>query len=388
MQLTSMAKQLSPTICHQPSGSRSMQSSPSGDIILDAAEISHVYNSTCVLDRVSLQTKRGEFLTILGESGSGKTTMLRIISGLETPTQAARLEIGGANVLGVSASQRDCTTVFQSYALFPHMSVAENVAYGLRLRKIGKDEVTKRTQTALAMVRLEQKGDRRINQLSGGERQRVALARALITRPSILLLDEPLGALDEKLRQDMQTELIDIHRSLGTTFIYITHSQEEALTMSDRIILMRKGRIEQSGNPESLFDRPSSRFAASFMGFENLLAAKVLELLPDGSVALDCGGARFRGFCAETAPVVPGQEVILAVRAERISPIGGVVPESRQDNVLPCVFQGQTYRGKYTDITASSIVGPVRLRTWDRGDAYTSFGAISCRPEDCVILSS
>lgn len=388
MQLTSPAKRLSPIIHHQFSGSGSMQSLSSGDVILDAADISHVYNSSYVLDRVSLQTRRGEFLTILGESGSGKTTMLRIISGLETPTQAARLEIDGVNVLGVPASQRDCTTVFQSYALFPHMSVVENIAYGLRLRRVGKDEITKRTQTALAMVRLEQKGDRRINQLSGGERQRVALARALITRPSILLLDEPLGALDEKLRQDMQTELIDIHRSLGTTFIYITHSQEEALTMSDRIILMRKGRIEQSGNPESLFDRPSSHFAASFMGFENLLTAKVLQQLPDGSIAVDCGGARFRGFCAEAAPLVPGQDVVMAIRAERISPIGSAVPEENQGNVMPCVFQGQTYRGKYTDITASSMAGPVRLRTWDRGDAYTSFSAISCRPEDCVILSN
>lgn len=387
MQLTSV-ENLPLPVHSQPSGSRSMQSSASSDIILDAADISHVYGSTYVLDRVSLQTRRGEFLTILGESGSGKTTMLRIISGLETPTQAARLEIAGADVLGVPASQRDCTTVFQSYALFPHMSVAENVAYGLRLRKVGKDEMATRTRKALAMVRLEQKGDRRINQLSGGERQRVALARALITRPAILLLDEPLGALDEKLRQDMQTELIDIHRSLGTTFIYITHSQEEALTMSDRIILMRKGRIEQSGAPESLFDRPSSRFAASFMGFENLLSAKVLEQLPDGSVAVDCGGARFRGSRADTTPLAPGQEIVVAIRAERLSPISGTTPECGPANVLPCEFQGQTYRGKYTDITASSAAGPIKLRTWDRGDAQTSFNAISCRPEDCVVLSN
>ncbi|WP_213775952.1 ABC transporter ATP-binding protein [Bradyrhizobium sp. dw_78] len=365
-----------------------MQSQQSNDIILDAADISHVYHSAYVLDRVSLQTRRGEFLTILGESGSGKTTMLRIISGLETPTHATRLEINGANVLGVPASQRDCTTVFQSYALFPHMSVAENVAYGLRLRKVGKEEMSKRTEQALAMVRLDQKGDRRINQLSGGERQRVALARALVTRPSILLLDEPLGALDEKLRQDMQTELIDIHRSLGTTFIYITHSQEEALTMSDRIVLMRNGRIEQRGNPEDLFDRPCSRFAASFMGFENLLAARVLELVPDGSVAVDCGGARFRGFCADTKPLAAGQDVVIAIRAERISPIAGTNAAGSQDNVLPCAFQGQTYRGKYTDVTASSVAGPIRLRTWDRGNAQASFNAISCRVEDCVILSS
>lgn len=388
MQLTPTTSEFSPSTHHQRNEQRPMHSPPSNDIILDAAEISHVYHPTYVLDRVSMQTKRGEFLTILGESGSGKTTMLRIISGLEMPTQAARLEINGANVLGVPASQRDCTTVFQSYALFPHMSVAENVAYGLRLRKVGKEEMSKRTQQALAMVRLDKKGDRRINQLSGGERQRVALARALVIRPSILLLDEPLGALDERLRQDMQTELIEIHRSLGTTFIYITHSQEEALTMSDRIILMRKGRIEQSGNPADLFDRPSSRFAASFMGFENLLVARVLEPLPDGSVAVDCGGARFRGFCADTAPLASGQEVVMAIRAERITPIAETTAAASQDNVLPCAFQGQTYRGKYTDITASSVAGPIRLRTWDRGAAQSSFSAISCRPEDCVILSN
>jgi putative spermidine/putrescine transport system ATP-binding protein/spermidine/putrescine transport system ATP-binding protein len=388
MQLTPTATKFSRSTHHQTNEPRPMPSPPSSDIILDAAEISHVYHSAYVLDRVSLQTRRGEFLTILGESGSGKTTMLRIISGLETPTRAARLEINGASVLGVPASQRDCTTVFQSYALFPHMSVAENVAYGLRLRKTAKGEMSKRTQQALEMVRLDQKGDRRINQLSGGERQRVALARALVTRPSILLLDEPLGALDEKLRQDMQTELIDIHRSLGTTFIYITHSQEEALTMSDRIILMRKGQIEQSGSPEELFDRPASRFAASFMGFENLLAARVLEPLPDGSVAVDCGGARFRGYCADAAPLQPDQDVVMAIRAERMSPIDMATPDSDQHNVLPCAFQGQTYRGKYTDLMASSVAGPIRLRTWDRGDAQTSFNAVSSRVEDCVILSS
>jgi putative spermidine/putrescine transport system ATP-binding protein/spermidine/putrescine transport system ATP-binding protein len=186
----------------------------------------------------------------------------------------------------------------------------------------------------------------------------------------------------------MQTELIDIRRSLGTTFIYITHSQEEALTMSDRIILMRKGRIEQSGNPEDLFDHPSSRFAASFMGFENLLVARVLEPLPDGSVAVDCGGARFRGFCADTAPLAAGQEVVMAIRAERITPIAETTAAANQDNVLPCTFKGQTYRGKYTDVTVSSATGPIRLRTWDRGDAYASFNAIACRAEDCVILSN
>ena len=357
------------------------------DIILDAAEISHVYQTTYALDRVSLQTKRGEFLTILGESGSGKTTMLRVISGLEHPTQASRLTINGVNVLGVPASQRDCTTVFQSYALFPHMSVSENVAYGLRLRKVAKAEMARRTQQALAMVRLDQKGERRINQLSGGERQRVALARALVTRPSILLLDEPLGALDEKLRQDMQTELIDIHRSLGTTFIYITHSQEEALTMSDRIILMRKGRIEQSGAPEDLFDRPISRFSASFMGFENLLAGRVVEQSPDGSTVVDAGGTRLRAYAAESGRPAKDDEVVVAIRAERLLPTMSKSAAADGLNILPCRVTGQTYRGKYTDIVAASAAGDIRLRSWERG-ATAAFDAVACKPADCVILSN
>ena len=364
-----------------------MPSTSSGDIILDAADISHVYQATYALDRVSLQTRRGEFLTILGESGSGKTTMLRVISGLEHPTYAGRLAINDVSVLGVPASQRDCTTVFQSYALFPHMSVAENVAYGLRLRKVAKDEMAKRTQQSLAMVRLDQKGDRRIHQLSGGERQRVALARALVTRPAILLLDEPLGALDEKLRQDMQTELIDIHRSLGTTFIYITHSQEEALTMSDRIILMRKGRIEQSGKPEDLFDRPTSRFSASFMGFENLLPGRVVSQSPDGSTIVDAGGTLLRAYYADAGQPKQGDNVVVAIRAERLTPTTKQAAVQDHLNVLPCTVTGQTYRGKYTDIMAASAVGDIRLRSWVRG-GDASFDAVSCRPSDCVILSN
>jgi ABC-type Fe3+/spermidine/putrescine transport system ATPase subunit len=355
------------------------------DNILEAIDISHVYNSVYALDRVSLQTRRGEFLTILGESGSGKTTMLRVISGLETPTSASQLTINGKNVMGVPPSQRDCTTVFQSYALFPHMSVAENVSYGLRLRKTPREEMAKRTADALALVRLHQKGDRRINQLSGGERQRVALARAIVTRPSILLLDEPLGALDEKLRLDMQTELVDIHRTLGTTFIYITHSQEEALTMSDRIVLMRRGTIEQCGLPEELFDRPASRFAAVFMGFENLLPAKVREWRADGGATVDLGGISFRGICADQQPLEAGDEVFVAVRAERLSRLE-TLPSPGERNRLPCTLEGQVYRGKYTDLTCSSAVGTIRLRSWDRGDHQSAFCAVSCRPEDCVIL--
>ena len=252
-------------------------------LMLEVVDAVHAYGPVVALDHVSLEARRGEFLTILGESGSGKTTLLRVISGLERPTSVERLAIDGIDVADKPAAQRNCTTVFQSYALFPHMSVAENVGYGLEgARRAARGDAPRASPQALALVRLPARRDRRISQLSGGERQRVALARALVTRPAVLLLDEPLGALDEKLRMEMQSELVDIQRSLGVTFVYITHSQEEALTMSDRVILMRAGRIEQSGTPVELFDQPVSRFAAEFMGFENLLPCIVREARADG----------------------------------------------------------------------------------------------------------
>src|SRR4051794_22052775 len=230
--------------------------------MLEVTAVTHRYGSVIALDRVTVGAAAGEFLTILGESGSGKTTLLRIISGLERPSEVEALRIAGQDVRHLTASARNCTTVFQHYALFPHMSVGENVAYGLRVRGVPLHEREERTAEALKLVRLGDKADRRVHQLSGGERQRVALARALVTRPAILLLDEPLGALDEKLRLDMQLELLELHKKLGVTFVYITHSQEEALTMSDRVILMRHGRIEQEGPPRVLFDHPVSRFVA------------------------------------------------------------------------------------------------------------------------------
>jgi ABC-type Fe3+/spermidine/putrescine transport system ATPase subunit len=358
---------------------------PSG-LILEVNDVVHSYGPVMALDHVSLSAKRGEFLTILGESGSGKTTMLRVISGLEVPSSVARLAIDGVDVTGVPAAQRNCTTVFQSYALFPHMSVEENVAYGLKLRKVGHEERRERTRQALALVRLGEKGARRIGQLSGGERQRVALARALVTRPAILLLDEPLGALDERLRFDMQAELVEIHRTLGITFIYITHSQEEALTMSDRIVLMRRGRIEQSGTPEELFDRPVSRFSAEFMGFENILPCTVLERSGKDTVRVDAAGVRMNGHCPEHAALEPGASALLAVRAERLTPVSQAACGSGGQNLLPCEPLGQLYRGKYTDRTARIASGNLKIRTWDQDAVRETFDAVSCRPQDCVVL--
>lgn len=356
--------------------------------MLECVDVSHFYGPIRALDQVSISAAEGEFLTILGESGSGKTTMLRIISGLERPSSAARVAIAGEDVADQPAAMRNCTTVFQNYALFPHMTVEENVCYGLKVRGIAREEALKQGRRALEIVRLSGKEQRRINALSGGERQRVALARALVTKPAILLLDEPLGALDEKLRFEMQTELVEIQRSLGMTFVYITHSQEEALTMSDRVILMRKGKIEQSGVPQGLFDRPVSRFVAEFMGFENILPAIVVRQVQD-RVVVRVDSQEVQGiWTAPTAPV-PDARVFVAARAERMQP--GVLGSQSQSpsarrNVLACARQGRTYRGKYVDIAADSAAGQIKIRVWDRAATDQAFDAVSWDSGDCVIL--
>jgi spermidine/putrescine transport system ATP-binding protein len=362
------------------------RSSAADDFILRAVDLVHQYGAVTALDHVSLDVRRGEFLTILGESGSGKTTMLRVISGLEKVSHAAQLTLDGVDVRDVPAAKRNCTTVFQSYALFPHMSVEENVGYGLKLRGVGRDDARRQATDALAMVRLSGKGGRRIGQLSGGERQRVALARAIVTRPAILLLDEPLGALDEKLRYDMQAELVDIHRALGMTFIYITHSQEEALTMSDRIMLMRRGRIEQCGTPEDLFDRPASRFAAEFMGFDNVLPCTVKSIGGNGEANVEFKGIALTGVCASGAALRPGDEALFAVRAERLTPIAGA-RTAGTGNVIACTPAEHVYRGKYTDQTARMADATrLKIRSWDQSATPGQFDAVTCRIQDCVIL--
>jgi putative spermidine/putrescine transport system ATP-binding protein len=222
---------------------------------------------------IDLEIQDGEFFSMLGPSGSGKTTTLRMIAGFEQPT-AGRILLHGEDVTDLPPFDRDVNTVFQDYALFPHMTVGENVAYGLMVRKIPKPERETRLADALRMVRLEGYDDRKPGQLSGGQRQRVALARALVNRPRVLLLDEPLGALDLKLREDMQIELKAIQQEVGITFIYVTHDQQEALTMSDRLAVFNKGRIEQIGSPADVYERPATRFVAGFVGTSNLLTGE------------------------------------------------------------------------------------------------------------------
>src|SRR5690242_2753560 len=228
------------------------------------------FGEMTAVDDVDLEIADGEFFSMLGPSGSGKTTVLRMVAGFEKPT-AGRIHLAGEDVTDEPPFARDVNTVFQDYALFPHMSVQQNVEYGLRVKKVGRDERRRRAEEALATVRLGGYGGRRPHQLSGGQRQRVALARALVNRPRVLLLDEPLGALDLKLRREMQIELKQIQRDVGITFVFVTHDQEEALTLSDRIAVFSDGRIEQVASPRELYQNPSSSFVAGFVGTSNLL---------------------------------------------------------------------------------------------------------------------
>jgi putative spermidine/putrescine transport system ATP-binding protein len=229
-----------------------------------------IYGDVVAVDHVDLEIEAGEFFTLLGPSGSGKTTTLRLIAGFERP-DTGRIELSGVDVTEAAPYERDVNTVFQDYALFPHMSVAENVGYGLRVKGVPRRERRRRVDEALALVRLPDVGARKPIQLSGGQRQRIALARSLVNRPRVLLLDEPLGALDLKLRQEMQIELKRIQQDVGLTFVYVTHDQEEALTMSDRLAVFNHGRIEQLGTPAEVYEHPATEFVAGFVGFSNVL---------------------------------------------------------------------------------------------------------------------
>jgi putative spermidine/putrescine transport system ATP-binding protein len=265
-----------------------------------------VYGELVAVDGLDLEVGDGEFFSLLGPSGSGKTTTLRMIAGFELPT-AGRVLLGGRDVTRLPPYARDVNTVFQDYALFPHMSVGDNVGYGLMVRRVGRRERRTRVAEALRMVRLEGLEGRRPGQLSGGQRQRVALARALVNEPRVLLLDEPLGALDLKLRQQMQVELKEIQSRVGITFVYVTHDQEEALTMSDRLAVFNEGRMEQVGTPADVYESPATAFVAGFVGTSNLLSGEVARSLTGGGGTFTVRPEKIRLVDAEgAAPPAPG----------------------------------------------------------------------------------
>ena len=304
------------------------------------------------VDDVSLEIADGEFFAMLGPSGSGKTTMLRLIAGFEQP-DAGRVLLGGTDVTRLPPFRRDVNTVFQDYALFPHMSVADNVAYGLRVKGVPKDERGRRVGEALATVRLEGFGDRRPTQLSGGQRQRVALARALVNRPRVLLLDEPLGALDLKLREEMQAELTGIQRDVGITFVFITHDQTEALSMSDRVAVFNHGRIEQVGPPAEVYERPATEFVASFVGTSNLLPPEV-------------------------AAELIGQRGTFSVRPEKIAVVGAGYRAGDEEVLAEGVVERVTYAGPTSRVLVRLAAGPtltVLRRNEKQRDDDTSAGA-------------
>lgn len=276
------------------------------------------YGSVRAVNEITLDVRPGEFLSLLGPSGSGKTTLMMMIAGFEMPS-AGKIWIGDRDVTYVAPNRRDVGMVFQRYALFPHMSVADNIAFPLRMRKIAKDEKARRVAEALAMVQLEGYGKRLPSELSGGQQQRVAVARALVFEPPVLLMDEPLGALDKKLREQMQIEIKRLQQRLGVTVIYVTHDQEEALTMSDRIAVMRDGSLEQIGSPSELYDSPATSFVADFVGKTNFLEGECRNCNGAGlEISLGESGFIHVAQNALATPPKSGDRLRLAVRPEQI----------------------------------------------------------------------
>ncbi|HET6487167.1 MAG TPA: ABC transporter ATP-binding protein [Spirochaetia bacterium] len=306
---------------------------------VELIEITKRFGHQTAVDSVSLRVEEGEFVSLLGGSGCGKTTTLRMIAGFESPT-SGRLLIRGADVLGVPANRRGVGMVFQNYGLFPHMSAAQNIGFGLRVARRPAAEIAERVAEMLALIHLDELRDRFPHQMSGGQQQRVALARALAVRPSVLLLDEPLSALDAAIRVRLRTEIRSIQRKLGITAIYVTHDQEEALSISDRVVVMRAGRIEQAGAPAEIYNRPANGFVASFVGASNVLRVTVVDPA--------CGKVSIDGQEISTAkPILKsvGEELHLTIRPESISLRNGTSSNNHLRGTLESVvFLGSVVR--------------------------------------------
>jgi spermidine/putrescine transport system ATP-binding protein len=327
---------------------------PSRSVDVRFERVTKRFDDVVAVDELTLEIPRGSFFALLGPSGCGKTTTLRMIGGFEEP-DAGRIEVGGADVTGTPPYKRDVNTVFQSYALFPHLDVFENVAFGLRRRGIAKAQVTGRVKEILKIVGLEGFDKRKPRQLSGGQQQRVALARALVNGPRVLLLDEPLGALDLKLRKQMQLELKMIQHELGLTFVHVTHDQEEAMTMADSIAIMNSGRVEQLGAPEELYERPRTAFVAGFLGVSNLLQGVVSS---NDTVRTQAGEVRVSGGLP-----VAGSDVAIGVRPEKLRLGGDGV------NRLSGTVAERAYIGVATQYVVKTPAGPVTVFVQSSGDA-------------------
>ena len=319
------------------------------------------FGDTVAIHHLDMSIREGEFVTFLGPSGCGKSTTLRILGGFETPSEG-RVILDGEDVTALPPNKRKVNMVFQDYALFPHMSVRKNIDFGLELKGLGRDAIAQRTNELLELLELSTLGDRRPDQLSGGQRQRVALARALAPDPALLLLDEPLGALDAKLRGQVQAELKDIQRRTSKTFFFVTHDQDEALTMSDRIVVMNKGRVEQDGTPEELYFHPASRFVADFVGETNLIEGTVQSVEAREAV-LDWQGHSLRGRPPLSGAPKTGDTVAASIRLEKLR-----ISEERPDqpNALPARVSNVIFKGSRSEVWL--VLGgtgmPVEMRAY------------------------
>ena len=370
-------------------------SSDSREIDIEFRGVTKRFEDVVAVDDVSLSVERGAFFSFLGPSGCGKTTSLRLIAGFDQPTQGD-VFIGGASVVGIPSHRRPVNMVFQQYALFPHMDVSANIGYGLRQRnpKPAKQEIIKRVDETLEMVRLSGYGKRRVWELSGGQQQRVALARALINRPTCLLLDEPLAALDRKLRREMQIELQTLQREVGITFILVTHDQEEALSMSDRICIMREGQIIQSGSPRQLYDEPVNRYVADFVGKTNIFMGEVIEV-GDSSISVRSESDQiFAGVQPNgAAPLANGSKACAAIRPEMISLAAAGETGIGTNIAINGRVMNRIFLGEHSEYLIATeaygevmVLSPKSIESINKSFAPGDNVSISWRPEAVLVL--
>ena len=340
--------------------------------IIELNNITKHFGDKCILDNVSLSVKKGEFVTILGPSGCGKTTLLRILAGFGS-ADSGEVVINGENITDVPPHQRPVNTVFQRYALFPHLDVYENIAFGLKLQKVPVDEIDNRVRKVLKMVSMTDYEDRDVESLSGGQQQRVAIARAIVNQPKVLLLDEPLAALDLKMRKDMQIELKEMHRKLGITFIYVTHDQEEALTLSDTIVVMNEGKIQQIGTPTDIYNEPQNSFVADFIGESNILNGKMIQ-----DRLVEFAGHEFE--CVDEG-FGENVDVDVVVRPEDIYIMNKTEGAQLTAKVKTCIFKGVHYEMLVDTDTHHELM----IQDYNAFDPDTEVGLI-IRPADIQVM--
>ena len=351
------------------------------DIEVRLVDVVKKFGDVVAVDHIDLEVRDGEFFSLLGPSGCGKTTTLRMIGGFEEPTSGL-IELHGQDVTWLPPYRRNVNTVFQNYALFPHLTIYENVAFGLRRKKANDAEIKRRVGEMLALVQLAGFERRKPTQISGGQAQRVALARALINRPGVLLLDEPLGALDLKLRKQMQLELKRIQQEVGITFIYVTHDQEEAMTMSDRIAVMNRGRYEQLADPQTLYERPTTRFVAGFLGVSNLLGGSIVERADEYAAVRLADGAVVR---VPIAAANDAASVEVGVRPEKIRMLAADAPTPAGQNVLTGIVRDASYMGVSTQYIVETRSGG-RMTVYEQNVGRTNQGSLH-RAGETVQLS-